>query len=132
MIKNRKLDHLGLFTPDLDKTADWYCKVLGFRVIGDFIGENGTKVRFIQNDSGICYELISPESADPSVFCGKIDHFSYVSEDIERDYQFCMEQGYVCTTGGVQDLKTFWEKGARYFKIQSPTGEEIEFCQVLK
>ena len=132
MIKNRKLDHLGLFTNDIDATVKWYCDVLGFSLIGDFVGADGTVVKFIRNESGICYELISPPEGFPALYDGRIDHLSYVSDDIEADYAYCMQQGYRCTTGCVQDLKTFWEKGSRYFKIGSPTGEEIEFCQILK
>ena len=32
---------------------------------------------------------------------------------------------------GIQSIPTFWEKGIKYFKIMSPTGEPVEFCQIL-
>ena len=35
------------------------------------------------------------------------------------------------TTNGIEGIPEFWEKGCRYFKIASPTGEQVEFCQVL-
>ena len=60
MIKNQKLDHLGLYTKEIDKTVKWYCDVLGFSLIGDFVGDDGTVVKFIRNETGVCYELISP------------------------------------------------------------------------
>jgi hypothetical protein len=62
---------------------------------------------------------------------GKIDHIAFVSDDIEKDYRYCMEKGYRDTTGGIQGIPTAWERGNRYFKVATATGEEIEFCQVL-
>ncbi len=35
------------------------------------------------------------------------------------------------TTNGIEEIPSFWEKGIRYFKIASPTGEEFEFCEIL-
>ena len=34
-------------------------------------------------------------------------------------------------TNGIQELPTVWEKSVRYLKLISPSGETIEFCQVL-
>ena len=56
---------------------------------------------------------------------------SFDSQDIEADYKFCVEQGYTITTDGIEGIPQFWANGVRYFKIASPTGEQLEFCQVL-
>jgi hypothetical protein len=37
--------------------------------------------------------------------------------------------GYTITTNGIEALPTFWDNGCRYFKILSPTGEQVEFSQ---
>ena len=111
MIKNRKHGHIGLATNDVEKDAKWYEDVLGFEVIGDFKGNDGSPVKFLKNRD-IVYEMyqanppLGPEAA------GKIDHYCFDSSDIEADYQY-------------------WENGVRYFKIASPTGEQLEFCQIL-
>ena len=40
-------------------------------------------------------------------------------------------QGYIFEEEGIQELPTVWEKSVRYFKIMSPSGEPVEFCQIL-
>ena len=128
MIKNRKLDHIGLAVTDVEASKNWYCDVLGFEVIGSFRSGSGNQVYFIKSGD-VVYEMfqkpLSPELQ------GKIDHISYVSNDIEADYAFCVKQGYPMATEKVMDIPTFWEKGCRYFKLASPTGEQVEFCQIL-
>lgn len=56
---------------------------------------------------------------------------SFVSDDIEKDYEYFMKHGYKCTTQGVERLDDAWENVCRYFKIKGPGGEEIEFDQIL-
>ena len=131
MLANRKLDHLGLFTKEIEETVRWYCENLGFQLYGDYRTRDGFTCKFIRNAAGIAYELILPPKDADVTFHGRIDHIAYVSEDIEADYAECMEKGYPCTTDGVQFLENFWERGSKYFKIATSTGEEIEFCQVL-
>ena len=129
MIKGRALDHIGLANSDVEAAKDFYCTVLGFRVIGTFDCGIGHPVYFVQN-GGTVYEMYQ-DDALPADARGKIDHISYVSADIEADYAFCKSAGYTVTTNGIEALPTFWAHGCRYFKIASPTGEQIEFSQIL-
>lgn len=131
MIKNRKHDHIGLATNNIEATVNWYMDVLGFELIGDFVAPNGTPCKFIKN-TDITYEIFQPVEGVKAELQGKIDHFSFQSENIEEDFAFCQEQGYKITTKGIEGISTFWDNGCRYFKIASPSGEEIEFCEVLK
>ena len=128
MIKNRALGHIGLGTNDIEADVQWYIDVLGFELIGDFKGPEGEPIKFIKSGD-IVYEVFQPVGGAAAP--GKIDHFCFDSKDIEADYQYCVEQGYTFEAEGIQELPGVWEKGARYFKIMSPTGEAIEFCQVL-
>ena len=128
MIKNRPLGHIGLGTNDIEATVNWYIDVLGFRLIGDFVDDAGVPIKFIQCGD-VIYEVFQPIGGAAAP--GKIDHYCYASEDIEADYCFCKEQGYTFDKEGIQELPCVWARGARYFKIMSPTGEAIEFCQVL-
>ena len=128
MIKNRKLGHIGLGTNDIEATVNWYIDVLGFTLIGSFQSPVGEPIRFIQSGD-IIYEIFQPLGGAAAP--GKIDHFCFESADIEADYRYCLEQGYTFEKEGIQDLPTVWEKGARYFKIMSPSGEAVEFCQIL-
>ena len=128
MIQNRKLGHIGLATNDIEATVSWYIKELGFKLIGDFKTADGIPIQFIQSGD-IIYEVFQPHGGAPAP--GKIDHFCFESQDIEADYRYCCEQGYAFEAEGIQELPCVWEKGARYFKILSPTGEAVEFCQIL-
>lgn len=128
MIKNRPLGHIGLGTDNIEATVNWYIDVLGFKLIGDFFSPAGEPIKFVQSGD-IIYEIFQPIGGVAAP--GKIDHFSFSSEDIEADYQYCVEQGYTFEEEGIQELPTVWEKGARYFKIMSPSGEAVEFCQIL-
>ena len=127
MIKGRKLDHIGLAVTNLEASKDWYCDVLGFEVIGHFYADD-TPAYFLKNGDTV-YEMY--EEDVPETLQGKVDHISFVSNDIEADYAYCVAQGYPIATDGIEAIPTFWEKGCRYFKLLSPTGEQVEFCQIL-
>ena len=128
MIKNRRLGHIGLGSNDIEATVKWYVEELGFDLIGDFFSPAGEPIKFLKSGD-IIYEVFQPIGG--AVAPGKIDHFGFHSDDIEADYRFCVEKGYAFEAEGIQELPTVWERGARYFKILSPTGEAVEFCQIL-
>lgn len=128
MIKGRKMAHIGLACADVEANAKWYQEVLGFTVLGRFLGA-AHPVYFLKNGETV-YELYQVDGMDEAVR-GKIDHVAYVSSEIEADYRFCVEAGYEFSTDGIETWPQFFENGCRDFKIKSPCGEEIEFSQVL-
>lgn len=131
MIKNRPLDHIGLAVSDVEADAAWYQEVLGLSIKGKFQNPKGQNVYFLTTkDGSVTYEMYQDDDL-PAEAKGKIDHISYVSHDIEADFQFCIDAGYKICTNGIEGIENFWEKGCRYFKIESPTKEQVEFCQVL-
>lgn len=124
MLKNRKLDHIGIASVDPENDVKFYCDVLGFEVIGNF-----GRCWFIKSGD-VVYEIY--ESLDlPKDAIGKVDHVSYVSTDIEADYAYAVEKGYTIATNGIEALPQFWANGCRYFKIKTPGGEQVEFNQIL-
>lgn len=130
MIRNRKMAHIGLATNNIKETSKWYQQVLGLKKVGEFDSPLGEPVCFLEGN-GYLYEIYQPIDPVPEGKTGTIDHIALESVDIERDYQYCVTQGYSITTEGIEEIPGFWEKGIRYFKIISPSGEEIEFCQIL-
>lgn len=130
MIKNRKHGHIGIATNDLGADAKWFQDVLGFELTGEFKAPDGTVARFMKNQD-VVVEMYQPAEPIPQKVSGKIDHYAFDSQDIEADYAYCVENGYKITTDGIEEVPTFWENGVRYFKMASPTGKEIEFCQIL-
>lgn len=127
MIKGKPIDHIGVAVADVETNAKWYQDIMGFTVKGKFPGGNGHQVYFLQSGDTV-YEMYQDDSLNPAVK-GKIDHIAYRSDDIDADYEFCRKQGYQICTKGVEICPTFWEHGCRYFKILSPAGEQVEFCQ---
>lgn len=131
MIKNRPLDHIGLAVSDVEADAAWYQEVLGLSVKAKFQNPEGRNVYFLSTaDGSVTYEMYQDDSLAAGAK-GKIDHISYVSNDIEADYKFCANAGYDICTDGIEGIPNFWKQGCKYFKIKSPTGEQVEFCQVL-
>lgn len=128
MIKHRKMGHIGLAVSDLETAVKWYVDVLGFELIGSFVTPGGVQARFLKSGN-LIYEIFRPLGGAAAP--GKIDHFCFESTDIEADYAYCVAQGYSFEAEGIHSIPTFWDKGIKYFKILSPTGEAIEFCQVL-
>jgi catechol 2,3-dioxygenase-like lactoylglutathione lyase family enzyme len=94
MIKGRKLDHIGLAVTDIEASRAWYCDVLGFAVIGHFYSGT-TPVYFLKNGETV-YEMFEKDL--PETLQGKIDHISFVSNDIEADYNdldaHCIEPNF--------------------------------------
>lgn len=130
MIKKRPVAHIGVAVSEVDKNAQWYQDILGFQIKAKFVGRTGHNVYFLEGANNAIYEMYQDDNLDPAV-AGKIDHIAYDSQDIYADYQFCMDAGYDIVTNGVEEIPHFWEKGCKYFKIKSPAGEQVEFCQIL-
>ena len=130
MIKNRKVGHIGFGVNDIEASTKWYVDVLGFKVIGEFMSPDNEPIKFLQNGD-LIYEIWQPAPGQTVDCPGKIDHLCFESQDIEADYAYCVAQGYQFEAEGIQELPTVWEKGVRFFKIMSPSGEPVEFCQIL-
>jgi len=124
-MKGRKLDHIGIATPHIEDTVKWL-EGLGFETTGQFMAGE-VPCHFLSNGH-VTYELYQPTDMEGDA--ARIEHVSYFSLDIEADYAQCVREGYTITTDEIEFLP-FWENGCRFFKIGSPTGEEIEFDQIL-
>jgi len=130
MIKGRALDHIGICCTDVVANAQWYMDVLGFTLKGRFQAPGRPYPTIFVESGHTVYEIYQRDDLDPAVQ-GKVDHIAFVSNDIEADYAYCVEQGYEICTNGIEDIPGRWENGCRYFKILSPCGEQIEFSQNL-
>ena len=116
MLTNAKFQHLGFATPDIDTTVKFYTEDLGFEVIHRTATPDGlTPIVFIRNGA-MTYEVYE---------------VAYDSTDIEADYKKAVDGGYKITTSGIEGIPTVFDNGVRYFKIAGPSGEEVEFCQIL-
>ncbi len=130
MFEGRKLDHIGIQVKDSEADAKFYMEKLGFELLAKFKSSRGEYYTWFVTNGNITYEIY--QSADiPDAAVGKVNHIAITSEDIEADYKYCLDNGYEITTNGVESIPSRWENGCKYFKVKSPTGEEIEFNQNL-
>ena len=119
------IQHIGLPTAEVQKTIDFY-RGLGF-TLATRHDINGRDFAFVQLGS-LLIEIIP--TSDPAMLNGAVDHFCLDVKDIESLYRRLSEAGYHMLSDGIQDID-FWENGARYFFIQGPNNEKIEFCEIL-
>ena len=129
MIQNRPLDHLGLAVDCVESAKTFYTQVLGGKIEGKFFCEGDPNPVYFIRVGETLYEIYQEPVAEGAR--GKIDHVAFVSREIEADFQYCKEKGYSITTNGIEAIPEFWANGCRYFKILSPTGEQVEFSQIL-
>ena len=118
--------HIGLPTADVEGTIRFY-EGLGFEVAtrADIAGRG--EFVFVKLGN-LLLELIPNDN--PAMTNGAVDHFCLDVKDIETLYQQVKDAGYKMITDGIQDI-AFWNNGARYFFIQGPNNEKIEFCEIL-
>ena len=61
---------------------------------------------------------------------GAIDHVAIDVKDIEKVYEL-INQADLNTTRDIIHFLPFWENGVRFFTIEGPNKEKIEFSQYL-
>ena len=121
------LQHLGLPTAALDETAAFY-ESLGFvRAHSTVNPGTGERVCFL-TCGGLCIETY--ECAAPARRPGAIDHLALDVDDIEAAWEAVRAAGYPTREEAIRTLP-FWERGVRFFNIQGPNGETVEFGQIL-
>lgn len=120
------IQHVGLPTADIQRTIEFY-QGLGFQLATRH-DISGRDFAFMQLGT-LFIELIP--NASPAMQNGAVDHFCLDVKDIDTLYAQLRDAGYHLLSDGVQDI-AFWEKGARYFFIQGPNNEKIEFCEILR
>lgn len=121
------IQHIGIPAKDLEATAAFY-EGLGFETVHCTATPDGVPVAFLK--LGNCV-LEFWQEAEPAGRAGAIDHLSLDVQDIDAAYAEACAGGYRILTDGIESLP-FWEKGIRFFKIEGPNGEAIEYCEILK
>lgn len=130
MFEGRKLDHIGLQCVDSEKDATWYMEKLGFTLKGKFKSSRGDFYTWFVTNGQVTYEISQKADLDP-MLQGKVDHIALNSTDIEADYAAALAAGLTVSTKGIEEIPSRWEHGCRYFKVVSPTGEQVEINQDL-
>lgn len=121
------IQHIGIPTNNLEKTIAFYQK-LGFEVAFQTINEEANeKVAFLKLKTLV---IETYENKAAKLETGAIDHVAINVKDIEKVYQY-IEEKELNTTNDTIHFLPFWEKGVRFFIIEGPNKERVEFSQYL-
>lgn len=119
------IQHIGIPTGNIEETVLFYEK-LGFEKAFETINV-GEKVVFLKLNNLV---IEAYESKEAKMSSGAIDHIAIDVKDIEKVYQLISEKGMNSTEDTIHFLP-FWENGVKFFTIEGPNREKIEFSQYL-
>lgn len=123
----KSFSHIGIPSSDIDKSVKFYSS-FGFEVVNtEAIVEKNLKVVFMSLGD-FMLEIYQGEGVNP--VCGSINHIALDVSDVLMLFEEMKRSGEYNIICGIEELP-FWERGIRYFKIESEDGVVIEFCQRL-
>ena len=121
------MQHIGIPTNDLKKTVAFF-ESLGFEVVFEkYLESTNEDVRFLRLGS---VTIETYQNGKASMQVGAVDHIALDVTDIEAVYEKVTALGYQPLEDGIQFLP-FWENGVRFFTIEGPDKEKVEFGQIL-
>ena len=121
------IQHIGIPTNNIEATVHFYEK-MGFETALRTLNEEaGEKVAFLKLGSLV---IETYENKAAKMKAGAIDHVAIDVKDIERVYEMIDREG-MNTTNDIIHFLLFWENGVRFFTIEGPNKEKIEFSQYL-
>jgi 4-hydroxyphenylpyruvate dioxygenase-like putative hemolysin len=117
------VQHIGIPTNDMGGTIGFY-KTLGFEIVHEAMAD--CRVVFLKLGNLV---IETYENHQAVMKNGAVDHIALDTTDIDAAYAFAKESGLKLTCG-IESLP-FWSKGVKFFKVEGPNCETIEFCQIL-
>lgn len=121
------LQHIGVSTSNQKQTLAFF-EAMGFSQFYESINPaNAALVVFMQLGDIVIEVYLQKDSTSSP---GAIDHIAISVDNIDEKYTQIYTMGYEIVEDSVKELP-FWENGVRYFTVQGPSGEKIEFCQKL-
>ena len=121
------IQHIGIPTNDIEETIAFY-KKLGFDIAFQTVNEEANeKVAFLKLNT-LVVETYENKAAALKV--GAIDHVAIDVKDIEAVYALINQEGLNTTADTIHFLP-FWENGVKFFTIEGPNKEKVEFSQYL-
>ncbi len=119
------IQHVGIPTNDIETTIQFFEK-LGFETALRTINEEaGEKVAFLRLHSLV---IETYENKAAKLEAGAIDHVAIDVKDIEKVYELVNRTGLNKMQDTIHFLP-FWENGVKFFTIEGPNKEKIEFSQ---
>ncbi len=124
------LQHIGIPVSDLQTTTAYYQR-LGFELIFDKVfDDNGSQGHacFLRHGDLV---LEVYQCATPAGRAGAVDHIALNVQDIEKAYQDINDMG-LNNTGDTIHFLPFFAHGVKFFTIEGPDAEKVEFNQFLQ
>lgn len=119
------IQHIAVPTADVEKTVAFY-NILGFE---EKLREKGLRGPVVfMGQKNLMLEFYVPEAC--AGCAGAVDHFAIDVKDVESAFAAAKEAGFRMLDAELQS-RPFWENGVRFFNIEGPNGEKIEFSQKL-
>ena len=119
------IGHIGIPTNDIEATIEFYEK-LGFEIALRTVNEEANeKVAFLKLQNLV---IETYENKAAKMENGAVDHLALDVENIETVYELINQKG-LNTTGDVIHFLPFWDNGVRFFTIEGPNKEKVEFSQ---
>lgn len=121
------VQHIGIPTNDIENTIEFYQK-LGFEIAFRTVNEEANeKVVFLKLHTLV---IETYENKAAVMQSGAINHIAIDVKDIEKVYAMINQAGLNSTQDTVHFLP-FWENGVKFFTIEGPNKEKVEFSQYL-
>lgn len=123
-----RCDHIHLIAEDIDRTVQWYCRILGARVT--FRGEyRGSKVNYLEiaGMNFIVFGQLEGETVAASDTVGPrygVDHFGFAVDDLARTLDELKADGV-----NVLEGPTTVRPGLRIAYIEGPDRVRIELSE---
>ena len=126
-MKVNGLAHIGIPTGDMAATRTFYQEI-GFDVVFEMKNDDGEiRVTFLKCGN-VMLETYVTDS--PALKAGAINHVALDVEDIEAAYETAKARGYKMLDSEIRFLP-FFENGTRFFNVEGPNSEIVEFSVVL-
>lgn len=119
------IQHIGVPTNDIKKTIAFY-EQLGFHVALR-TNNKDEDVAFLQMHNLV---IETYENKSAVMEAGAIDHIALDVKDIDALFDVLKLHQFHLLDNQVNSLP-FWEHGVKFFTIQGPNNEKIEFCERL-
>ena len=119
--------HIGIPTDDIEKTIAFYTG-LGFEIALRTVNQAANEQVAFLRLKNLTVETYETHCASNKA--GAIDHIALDVPDVDAVFQAISAGGYTLLDKEVQFLP-FWENGVRFFTIEGPNKEKIEFSQML-
>lgn len=121
------LQHIGIPTNDIRATIAFYEK-LGFSIALRTVNEEANEQVAFLRLGDLMIETY--ENRQAAMTSGAVDHIAIDVKDIEVALEFINKNGLNSLNDTIHYLP-FWENGVKFFKIEGPNKETIEFSQIL-